>query len=68
MDGVTADQVDKLSELVAVGTEALGTELLDRIIETGEFERILALPKITFEIPERHGGSGTGSGLGRFSR
>ena len=50
VDGVTADQVDKLSELVAVGTEALGTELLDRIIETGEFERILALPKITFEI------------------
>ena len=50
MDGVTADQVDKLSELVAVGTEALGTEWLDRIIETGEFERILALPKITFEI------------------
>ena len=50
VDGVTADQVDKLSELVAVGTEALGTELLDRIIETGEFERILALPKITFEM------------------
>ena len=48
VDGVTADQVDKLSELVAVGTEALGTEWLDRIIETGEFERILALPKNYF--------------------
>ena len=50
VDGVTADQVDKLSELVSVGTEALGTKLLDRIIETGEFERILALPIITFGI------------------
>ena len=50
VDEVTADQVDKLSELVAIGTEALGTEWLDRIIETGEFERILALPRATFEI------------------
>ena len=50
VDGVTADQVDKLSELVAIGTEALGTEWLDRIIETGEFERILALPRASFEI------------------
>ena len=50
VDGVTADQVDKLSELVAIGTEALGTEWLDRIIETGEFKRILDLPRATFEI------------------
>ncbi len=50
VDGVTADQVDKLSELVAIGTEALGTEWIDSIIETGEFERILALPRASFEI------------------
>ena len=31
-------------------SEALGTEWLIRIIETGEFERILVLPNIPFEI------------------
>ena len=50
VDGVTTDQVDKLNKLVAVGTEALGTEWLDRIIENGEFESILALPIDSFEI------------------
>ena len=50
LDGVTADQVDKLSHLVAVGTEALGTDWLIRIVEDGKFERILALPKPSFEI------------------
>ena len=50
LDGVTADQLVKLSELVATGNEVLGNEWLDRIIESGEFELILALPKTSFEI------------------
>lgn len=50
VDGVTADQAEKLSALVAVGNEVLGTEWLIRLIESGEFERILNLPKISFEI------------------
>ena len=50
VDSVTSDQVDKLSELVAVGTESLGTDWLDRIIENGKFERIFALSKDSFEI------------------
>ena len=50
LDGITADQVDKLSHLVAVGTEALGGDWLIRIVEDGKFERILALPKPSFEI------------------
>ncbi len=50
LDGVTADQVSKLSHLVAVGTEALGADWLIRIVENGKFERILALPKPSFEI------------------
>ena len=52
VDGITADEVKKLTELVAVGDEVLGTEWLVRIIETGEFERILALPKASFIILE----------------
>ena len=52
VDGVTADKVKKLSELVVVGDEVLGTEWLGRIIETGDFERILALPKASFVILE----------------
>ena len=50
VDSVTSDQVEKLSELVAIGTESLGTDWLDRIIENGKFERILALSKDSFEI------------------
>ena len=50
VDSVTADQVDKLSDLVAIGDEVLGSEWLIRIIETGEFERILVLPNASFEI------------------
>ena len=50
IDGITADKVKKLTELVAVGDEVLGNEWLVRIIETGEFERILALPKASFVI------------------
>ena len=50
IDGATANQVEKLTELVAIGDEALGAEWLARIIDTGDFERILALPKASFEI------------------
>ena len=50
VDGATADQVKKLTELVAIGDEALGAEWLARIIDTGDFESILALPKASFEI------------------
>ena len=50
VDSVTSEQVEKLSELVAVGTESLGSDWLIRIIEDGKFELILALPKDSFEI------------------
>ncbi len=50
VDSVTSAQVEKLSELVAIGTESLGADWLDRIIENGKFEQILDLPKDSFEI------------------
>ena len=50
VDGVTADQVDKLTELVELAVDVLGKEWLNRIIGTGEFERIFALPRASFEI------------------
>ena len=50
LDNVTSEQVGVLSDLVKVGTEVLGTDWLDRIIENGKFERILALPPVSFEI------------------
>ena len=50
LDGVTVDQVGKLSVLVAIGNEVLGTTWLNHSIDTGEFDRILALPIISFEI------------------
>ncbi len=50
LDGVTADQVDKLSKLVEIGEKVLGREWLNQIIESGDFERIRALPEDSFEI------------------
>lgn len=50
LDSVTSEQVRALSDLVKVGIEVLGTDWLDRIIENGKFERILALPPSSFEI------------------
>ena len=50
VNGVTADQVDKLTELVELAVDVLGKEWLNRIIGTGEFERIFALPRASFEI------------------
>ena len=50
LDDATVDQVGKLSVLVAIGNEVLGTTWLNHSIDTGEFERILTLPIISFEI------------------
>ncbi len=50
LNNTTADQVDKLSELVALADETLGPERLGHIINTGQFERIFALPQPAFEI------------------
>ena len=50
MDDSTADQVDKLTELTAIGDDALGRAWLVRTIESGVFEQILALPKKSFVL------------------
>ena len=48
----TADQVEKLTALVEIGDDVLGREWLVRIIESGEFEEILVLPRKSFDILE----------------
>lgn len=50
VDDSTVDKVDKLSELVAIGDDVLGREWLVRIIESGEFETILFLPRKSFVL------------------
>ena len=50
LNGTAARQVDKLSELVAVASEALEPEEIAALIDSGQFEEILALPRATFEI------------------
>lgn len=50
VDNVTAEEVDKLKDLVSVGTVALGTEWLIQTVEDGKFERMRALPQASFEI------------------
>ncbi len=50
LNNTTTDQVDKLSELVALADETLEPERLGRIIDTGQFERIFYLPQPAFEI------------------
>ena len=42
--------MDKLSELVAVASEALEPEEIAALIDSGQFEEILALPRATFAI------------------
>ena len=42
--------MDKLSELVAVASEALEPEETAALIDSGQFEEILALPRATFAI------------------
>ena len=68
VDGATADQVEKLTELVAIGDEALGAEWLARIIDTGDFESILALPKASFEILREEADPGVGPRVGGSCR
>lgn len=50
LDATTADQVHKLSELVAVADEKLTPQELEQSLNTGVFERIFFLPGLAFEI------------------
>ena len=50
LNGTAAGQVDKLSELVAVASEALEPEEIAALIDSGQFEEILALPQNSFDI------------------
>ena len=50
LNGTAAGQVDKLSELVAVASEALEPEETAALIDSGQFEEILALPRAAFAI------------------
>ncbi len=50
LEDVTPDQVDKLSELVEVTVDVLGTEWLTRLIRSGEFKLIFDLPRASFKI------------------
>ena len=50
LDGVKADKVEELLALVSASGEVLGTEGRDRTIESGDFERIYALPDGALEI------------------
>ncbi len=50
LDSATANQVQKLSNLVAVADEKLSPEQLAQTINSGAFERIFALPDLAFEI------------------
>lgn len=50
VDGLTANQVGKLAKLAAVCEDAIGTAWCNEIIESGDFERIRALPEDSFEI------------------
>lgn len=50
LDGVSADKVVKLSALVTMCDEVLGAESCNRTIESGDFERIFALPDEAADI------------------
>ena len=50
LDNTTAEQAPKLTELVAVATEALEPPQLNEMIDTGQLERIFALPQQAFAI------------------
>ena len=50
LNGTTAGQVEGLSALVAVAKEALEPDQVSAMIEAGQFEEILDLPRATFEI------------------
>ncbi len=53
LNSTTTEQIQKLSELVAVSGESLKPEQLAAMIDTGQFELILALPIEAFEILRR---------------
>ena len=50
LNSTSVEEVEKLSELVVLGEEALGSERLAEMIELGQFELILALPETAFTI------------------
>ena len=50
LNGIAAGQVDKLSELVVVASEELDPEEIVALIDSGQFEEILALPQNSFDI------------------
>lgn len=50
LEGVTPNQIDKLSELVEITVDVLGIEWLNRHIDTGEFKLIFGLPRASFKI------------------
>ena len=50
LNETTSEQIQKLSELVAVSGESLNPEQLTAMIDSGQFEVILALPIEAFEI------------------
>ena len=50
-----ADQVEKLSLLVNVASEALDAEKLTDMIESGQFKEILALPQEAYEVLRESG-------------
>ena len=68
LNGTAAGQVDKLSELVAVASEALEPEEIAALIDSGQFEEILALPRATFAILREKEGSGPCHRVGRSGR
>ena len=50
LNGTASGQADKLSELVALASDALDPEEIAALIDSGQFEEILALPQNSFEI------------------
>lgn len=54
-----AEEAEKLSELVAVVSEALVPEQLIAMIDSGQFEKILALPQTAFAILRENRDSGS---------
>lgn len=50
LDNTTADQVQKLAQLVAVVDAELSPDAVEESINTGDFERIFYLPALAFEI------------------
>lgn len=56
LDNTTAEQVPKLTELVASATAALQPSQVNEMIDTGQFEEILALPEQAFVLLQENRG------------